>query len=343
LDFLEKTGIMVVAMPASRATGEFTEALNGIGAASFIRFSNDLREIRGMLEIGVMGIYTQFVTLDMLYMAEEELEYKELVLRQEQKRIDFIEFVNGLQEDIGENYIRIINLGNISEDTEDEEDIDDVANAFLTLINIESYQNYLTSDGYLYIDGYQYNHTMDENVITVIIYSKATRRIEQAVALDPDNHFMMSDINLQRENNRRYFMEYMYNLLQEDFMIFMSVRAEATSDLDEGMLEKLASLGLTESLNGRYRYSYAAIIKGDTVIFESLSDEQIEFTDLFDRNLIELSSAGWAVGDMSSIRINGIEHSRNGRGINIVTFNTRTGMVEDSVVFDTHFEIHASR
>jgi len=79
------------------------------------------------------------------------------------------------------------------------------------------------------------------------------------------------------------------------------------------------------------------------VMYESLSDEQIDFVEFFDLWLVEVTSAGWAVGDISSIRINGTEHSVNGRGLNIVVFNKRTGMVEDSVAFDTHFEIHARR
>ena len=69
---------------------------------------------------------------------------------------------------------------------------------------------------------------------------------------------------------------------------------------------------------------------------EILSLETNEHTMFINEDIIELFSAGWEDGNRSSIRINGTEHSQNSRGLNVVVFNQRTGIVEDSVSFDTH-------
>jgi len=349
LGFVEKNGLAVVSMPVSRATPELVESLNQLGVDSFIK-SNDLHEIRDMFERGVTGVYTDFVTPNMmqhiLYITEEALNQRELVLVEERNHREFIEFVDSISEDIDENYIRIISPKNIAEYYVYAflgSVPDDVVDAFLALISLESYPlRYFSSDGYLYIDGYQYDYRIDEDAITFITFDQTERRVTEAIVFEPQNHFERPDLDFQRENNRRYFMEYLYDLKQDDFMILMSVRDDASDGLDEGMLEKLASLGLEKSLQNRHRYSYVAIINGDTVIYESISDEQIDFVEFFDLWLLEVTSVGWA-GDTSSIRINGIEHSVNERGINIVVFNRRTGLVEDSVAFDTHFKIDAHR
>jgi len=354
LEFVEKAGMAVVAMPITRATPEFLEALNGLGVASLVHSTNYLREIRNLFEMGVIGVYTHFAIPNMMHrilrISEEELDRRELILIEEQNHREFIKFVNELQEDIDEDYIRIISPGNMAEVLEDNEDAflvsvsDDVGEALLALISLESYPiSYVINDGYLFIDGYKYNHIIDKEAITFITYNKAIRRVTQAITFEPQNYFMRTDYDFQLENNRRYFMEYLDNLLHEDFMILLSVRDDASEALDVGMLDKLASLGLVESLQDQVKYSYIAIINGDTVVFENLSDERIDYVDFFDRWLIEVTSAGWLVGDNSSIRVDGVEHSRNERGINIVVFNRRTGMIEDSVVFDTHYGIHAHR
>jgi len=352
LEFVAKTGISVVTMPNIRATPEFVEALNELGVASFIHSTNNLREIREILKMGIAGVYTHFVTPDMmqdiLHITEEVLNHRELMLIEEQNHREFIELVNQQQEDINENYIRIIISGNMAEVSEDDTFLtlvpDDVGDALLSLMALSPLPiTDVTNNGYLLIDGYQYNHRINEDAITFITFYQVSRRVTQAIAFEPHKHFMRTDYDFQRENNRRYFMEYLENLLKEDLMILLSVRDDASEDFDIGMFEKLASLGLVENLQDQIRYSYIAVIDGDTVIYESLSGERIDYVEFIDRWLIEVTSAGWLVGDASSIKIDGIEHSRNERGINIVVFNKRTGLVEDSVAFDTHQEIHVHR
>lgn len=53
-----------------------------------------------------------------------------------------------------------------------------------------------------------------------------------------------------------------------------------------------------------------------------------------------MSSAGWYSGGKASIVIDGTESARNEQGLNIVVFDHETGLVIDSVCFDTSLEEH---
>ena len=78
------------------------------------------------------------------------------------------------------------------------------------------------------------------------------------------------------------------------------------------------------------------IDKGE-VVYEKLSDKMLTYKGSFRNSLmrIDMSSAGFHVGNKSSIKINGEEKSINWRGFNIVVYNNERQCVIDSVNFDT--------
>ena len=134
------------------------------------------------------------------------------------------------------------------------------------------------------------------------------------------------------------FAAFLEGAFNENNIIVMSVRDEASRGLNAETQGLLHSIGLNESLIDRFRYSYAAIIDGRSVIFEQLSNEEVRHERVINNSLIELLSAGFAAGNTSSILVNGVEHSRNRRGINIVVINRNTGNLVDSISFDTFNE-----
>ena len=136
------------------------------------------------------------------------------------------------------------------------------------------------------------------------------------------------------------FIDFLNDSFNEDNIIVMSVRDEAIVSLDETVQETMYSLGLNKISMGILNDSYAAIIDGHNVIFESISDEEIVHSQIIEDFEIEIISAGIHVGNVSSIQINGIEHSLNRRGINIVVIDRTTGMVIDSVTFDAWHELN---
>ena len=57
---------------------------------------------------------------------------------------------------------------------------------------------------------------------------------------------------------------------------------------------------------------------------------------------ITVQSAGWDVGDLGHIYVDGVEQSLNGRGYNLVVIDPRSGAVLDRASFDTHLDVEAS-
>ena len=142
-------------------------------------------------------------------------------------------------------------------------------------------------------------------------------------------------VELEAESS---FVEFLHNAFSEDSIIILSVRDEASNALTDEIQRALHLLGLQESLLGMWRHSYAAIIDGHDVVFERISDERIDYTQNLGNLSIELTSAGWDAGDISSILVNGEEHSLNNRGINVVVIDRTTGNVIDSIAIDTFHE-----
>lgn len=130
------------------------------------------------------------------------------------------------------------------------------------------------------------------------------------------------------------FHDFLNGVMNEEIVLFIAVKDEASRGMNEIIINDLHSLGVKTDLRGKYRQSYYAIISKDSVI-ERLSDDKISYHGKIGNTDYEIASAGKTVGDYSSIRINGIEYSKNGRGMNIVVFNTEDGAVIDAFSIDT--------
>ena len=133
-----------------------------------------------------------------------------------------------------------------------------------------------------------------------------------------------------------YLHEYLQALKGRNITIFITVRDEATNSLTGKLLEDLKEIGVRTDLKGKYRYSYYAVItQGDSV--EGLSNtETITYAGQLGNIEYSIISGGYAVGNISSILINGMEYSKNTRGMNFVILDNATGTVIDSVSFDTY-------
>ncbi len=136
------------------------------------------------------------------------------------------------------------------------------------------------------------------------------------------------------------FQEYLSALSKgkEKYIIFISAKDEASSALDNEAVEALRKLGLSADIKGKLRSGYYAVINGRE------AKEDCAYKKLEESGYIEgkwpieysISSAGWDDGNVSSIMINQIEHSKNHRGLNFVIYNKEDGRILDSVAFDTH-------
>lgn len=160
-------------------------------------------------------------------------------------------------------------------------------------------------------------------------YSEGMRTVYQSFPIyynDPDHGVWASD-NL---------VDYIRNVQDmDDVLILISVKDEASNGLTDKMIKSMKSLGLEFDMKDHYRDSYIAVIENGEVQYEEASSEQISYAGDIGKKDIAITSAGYLCGNKASICVNGVECAVNGRGINIVLVDTKTGGVLDSAVFDT--------
>ena len=91
---------------------------------------------------------------------------------------------------------------------------------------------------------------------------------------------------------------------------------------------------------GKTRNSYYAVVT-DKGVVEDTSQECLDYSGEIDGHKVEVVSSGYNAGKLSSILVDGVEYSKNKRGMNIVVLEH--GEVAETVSFDTYaFEMNVS-
>lgn len=109
----------------------------------------------------------------------------------------------------------------------------------------------------------------------------------------------------------------------------------------EEIASELLELGLKINLSGKFRHSYAAIIDSGTIMFEELSpttSEAVHCNTVLEGIPLEVLSVGFNVAKNNGalIKINEMNYSPGGRGLNFVVYDKVTQKVLDAVNFDTY-------
>ncbi len=140
------------------------------------------------------------------------------------------------------------------------------------------------------------------------------------------------------------FSSYLKAIQNEDYIVFMSVKTEGTQSLSNEEMDCLRKLGLDADIQGKFGLSFYAVIDNMDVQFEQ-SESSLEYEGrIDDENLdFKIISAGFRLGDCSSIILNGNEFSMNQRGFNIVVYSKKYDALIDSAAFDTYANARAYR
>lgn len=153
------------------------------------------------------------------------------------------------------------------------------------------------------------------------------RKVRQAATLETETDFL-TYLELLRENT-------------DDYVIAIAARDDMRGALTREESNALNALGLAAGFQTdlNVQDSYLAVIDGGEVLLEALSNRRLE------RSLttgggqrIQLVSSGWFNAPLSSVKIGGREHSLNRKGVNLVVLDRESGLVIDSVTFDTGAE-----
>ena len=142
-----------------------------------------------------------------------------------------------------------------------------------------------------------------------------------------------------------YFHEYLVKLRAlmdsyEDTIIIISAKDEASNALTKTLVADMRALGLETDLTGKFRNSFYAVITPEGVK-EEVSTEALAYSGDYYGFEYSVVSAGFTVGNTSSIIINGNEYSKKTRGLNFAVLNN--GVIE-AVSFDTFtLEMYVTR
>ena len=149
----------------------------------------------------------------------------------------------------------------------------------------------------------------------------------------------MDTKELSNISNITKYLNYISNLTSKynSFILFISAKDECSYTIEKNLMSQLIRLGIHSNLIDKYRYSFYAI-KDPNYDKENLALKKISTDGKININgeiSFSISSAGYDVGNISSIIINGQEYSKNWRGLNIVVYDITYHRVIDTVNFDT--------
>ena len=169
---------------------------------------------------------------------------------------------------------------------------------------------------------------------------------------DPDYAFMEDQLRRYKEVYQRQadiqqlgdVGDYLKAAVNDKTTVLITVRDSAESELTDAQREAFRKLGLKKLPDIKNRDSYIAVIENGKVIYEVLRDHEttkekecISYEGVLpDGTEYTLLSGGYKQGDKASCVIDGTEHAKNSRGINIVLYDNEYSTVVDSARFDTY-------
>lgn len=147
---------------------------------------------------------------------------------------------------------------------------------------------------------------------------------------------------LQSEWNFYSYLE-LLNENKEHWTILVTAAEDFVLGMDNRGHDLLSDLGLTLNREAAFRDSYLAVIDQGYLKYEALSGRKTEYRTDINGFSFYLNSVGWNVGNRPycSIQVNGYDYAHyasGGRGLNFVIFDNESGLVIDSVSFDTSLE-----
>lgn len=146
----------------------------------------------------------------------------------------------------------------------------------------------------------------------------------------------IAEIQLEKD-----FIAYLKRIYssKSDYIICMAAKDDMSNGLCEADIKALEEIGIMHDEHTfGFRNSFLTVIDGDTMVYEAASNRKLKYSTKIGEIDIEMVSSGWNTLAQASIKINGIEYAANTGGLNIVIVEKMTGLVIDSVGFNTFSE-----
>lgn len=217
-------------------------------------------------------------------------------------------------------------------------DLSSFGTNMVDLIDFNHFKALVWADNCEEIKEYELYPDANENNLfnTDIKLSELGKQINIDIYLfdkDSNAYFIGKEYSIAASTN---FADFLNDLDDSNYTIFISAKDDASNALTNEHMKLLHKLGLKEKLNEASRQSYYAVISKDKIL-EKLSKKDLKYTHKYEDNEIKYSieSAGFDVGNKSSIIINNNEYSMDLRGLNFVIYDNASEKVIMSCNFDT--------
>lgn len=156
-------------------------------------------------------------------------------------------------------------------------------------------------------------------------------------------NMMKSMVLLQLEQDFKIYINKLAEVKQ-DKIIFIAASDDISQGLTNDDIEALHALGIKSDVINAFRSSFVAVIERGKTQYEALSNRRITYNGSTAEGMTYyLESSGWDTGAYASIKLDGVEYAYNGKGVNIVVYDPKSGLVLDSVCFDISREPHAGQ
>lgn len=128
------------------------------------------------------------------------------------------------------------------------------------------------------------------------------------------------------------------NSIKQQYTICVSIKDTPGFSYRPEYNALMERLGFKIDLVDKHWHPYIAVMDGGEVIYEKIGEtsEKLQYSHDFSEYRLEIVSAGLKGGNISQIKINNKNFSKNMRGVNIVVIDKFSNNVVDSVNFDTH-------
>lgn len=164
-------------------------------------------------------------------------------------------------------------------------------------------------------------------------------RYEQFVECSERFNSKLAEIQLITEGNLDNYLDKLTSL-QGDYTIIVSTKEGQGLYLSPEMIEKFNKLGFDSAsvLYEQQNHSFIGIVDNGITVCQLIGylDENVEYSEWLNNRQVSIKSMTLNNGNCSSIILGNDEYSKNSRGLNFVVVNNDTGLVVDSVSFDTY-------
>lgn len=143
---------------------------------------------------------------------------------------------------------------------------------------------------------------------------------------------------LKKSENIKEYLKLLNEIKQYNVSIILSVCDTPGSKMPIDVLDTVKELGFKSFTNELWRM-YIGINIADKEIIDKTAgqiDEKLYLEKNVSGNHIEIKSEAWRNGNISVIRVNGVDYSTNMRGINIVVLSLDENNIIDSIAYDSH-------